>query len=165
MASRSLIAYAFGLLGFIFIKVLAPGFFARQNTRTPVRIGIIAMLVNIVLNLIFVVPLAHAGLALATSLAAFLNAGLLYRALRAEGVYRPVPGWASLLLRVAIACGVMGAVLTVGVGEIVTWLSWGVSARLTHLALWIAVGVAAYFFSLWLVGLRWRDMTAKTRQV
>jgi putative peptidoglycan lipid II flippase len=165
MASRSLIAYAFGLLGFIFIKVLAPGFFARQNTRTPVRIGIIAMLVNIVLNLIFVVPLAHAGLALATSLAAFLNAGLLYRALRAEGVYRPVPGWASLLLRVAIACGVMGAVLTVGVGEIVTWLSWGVSARLTHLALWIAVAVAAYFFSLWLVGLRWRDMTAKTRQV
>lgn len=165
MASRSLIAYAFGLLGFIFIKVLAPGFFARQNTRTPVRIGIIAMLVNIVLNLIFVVPLAHAGLALATSLAAFLNAGLLYRALRAEGVYRPVAGWASLLLRVAIACGVMGAVLTVGVGEIVTWLSWGVSARLTHLALWIAVAVAAYLFSLWLVGLRWRDMTVKTRQV
>ncbi|MCI0401198.1 MAG: murein biosynthesis integral membrane protein MurJ [Gammaproteobacteria bacterium] len=165
MASRSLMAFSLGLLGFIFIKVLAPGFFARQDTRTPVRIGVIAMVANIVLSLLLVIPLAHAGLALSTSLSAFLNAGLLYRALRAQGAYRPMPGWTPLLLRVAIASGVLGAVLTAGVGEITTWLSWGVSARALHLALWIAVGAATYLISLWLAGLRWRDMTGQAPPV
>ena len=78
MASRSLISYAIGLVGFILIKVLASGYFSRQDTKTPVKIGVVAMFANIILNLILIIPLAHAGLALATSLATFINAGLLY---------------------------------------------------------------------------------------
>ena len=78
-------------------SMVAPGYFARQDTRTPVRVGIIALVANLVLNLALVVPLAHAGLALATSLAAFINAGLLYRGLRLGGHHRPRPGWGAFV--------------------------------------------------------------------
>ena len=99
MATLSLRAYAIGLMAFMLIKVLAPGFFARQDMRTPVRIGVIAMLSNMVLNLLFVVPLhyywqiGHVGLAAATSVSAFLNAGLLFIFLRKNGIYRPSGQW------------------------------------------------------------------------
>ena len=93
MAARSLLAFAAGLLAFVAVKVLATGYFSRQDTRTPVRVGVVAMLSNIVLNLALVVPLAHAGLALATTLSACLNAGLLLRGLVVRGVFRPRPGW------------------------------------------------------------------------
>ena len=111
MATLSLMAYSFGLLGFILVKVLVPGYFARQDTKTPVKIGIIALLVNMLLNVAFVVPWyqsgapgPHAGLALATSLSSFLNAGLLYRGLRRDGVIRHRLGWSRFLLRVLVAC-------------------------------------------------------------
>lgn len=105
--SHSLIAYSVGLVGFVLIKILASGFYSRQDTRTPVKIAVIAMVANMVLNLILIWPLAHAGLALATSLAALLNAGLLYRGLRTEGVFQPQPGWRRFLLRIAMASGCM----------------------------------------------------------
>lgn len=85
MSAQSLRAYSAGLLAFMLIKVLAPGFFAREDTKTPVKIGIIAMVANMVFNLILIFPLAHAGLALATSLSAWLNGYLLWRGLRKEG--------------------------------------------------------------------------------
>ena len=114
MAARSLVAYGSGLMGFVFIKVLAPGFFARQDTRTPVKIGVIAMVVNMVLNLALVLPLAHAGLALATALSAYVNAALLLRVLLNEGIYRPAPGWGGYLARVGISSAVMAGVLITG---------------------------------------------------
>jgi putative peptidoglycan lipid II flippase len=161
MASRSLMAYSVGLTGFILVKVLAPGFYARQDTRTPVRIGVIAMVVNMVLNVALVFPLAHAGLALATSLAAFVNAGLLYRALYREGIYRPQPGWGRLLQRVVVASVVMGVVLWVGSGELAAWLEWRALERAARLLLWIAVAAFAYGACLWLLGLRMRHLTMR----
>lgn len=154
MAARSLMAYSVGLCGFILIKVLAPGYYSRQDMRTPVRIGVIAMLGNITLNLMLVWSLAHAGLALATSLAAFINAGLLYRGLRKEAVYRPRSGWGVLFLRSMIAGGVMAAVLWWGTGGIEEWLAAGVLERAVRLCLWLIVAVLVYFGSLALLGVR-----------
>jgi putative peptidoglycan lipid II flippase len=161
MAARSLMAYAVGLQGFILVKVLAPGYFARQDTRTPVRIGIIAMLVNVVLNLALVVPLAHAGLALATSLAAFVNGGLLLRGLRRDGVYRPQPGWPALALRVALASLAMAGLLWWGSGDLDRWSAWSGPVRAGQLLLWVTLGAAAYFALLAAVGLRPRHLHAE----
>src|SRR5690606_3972351 len=107
MSAQALMAFALGLVGFIAVKVLAPGFFARQDTRTPTRIGVIALLANIALSVALVYPLAHTGLALAISIAAFVNAGLLFFRLRRRGIYRALPGWPAFLLRTFGATGVM----------------------------------------------------------
>ncbi|HIE54215.1 MAG TPA: murein biosynthesis integral membrane protein MurJ, partial [Chromatiaceae bacterium] len=133
MARQSLMAYAAGLLAFILIKVLAPGYYARQDTTTPVRIGIIAMLVNMVFNLVLIFPLKHAGLALATSLSAFVNAALLYRGLRKAGVYRPSAQWPLLWVRVCLASAAMVAVLSVAVPALEYWSSMGVWERVAEL--------------------------------
>ncbi|MFT5085056.1 MAG: putative peptidoglycan lipid II flippase, partial [Lentisphaeria bacterium] len=109
MVRVSLSAYAIGLTAFMLIKVLASGYFSRQDMKTPVRIGVIAMLSNMVLNVLFVVPLhvfwqvGHAGLALATSVSAFINAGLLYRGLVQSEAYTPSAGWARHFLRLLLA--------------------------------------------------------------
>lgn len=116
MATLSLRAYAIGLVAFMLIKVLAPGFFARQDMRTPVRIGVIAMLSNMVLNLLFVIPLhyywqiGHLGLAAATSVSAFLNAGLLLIYLRKKGIYSPAGQW--LKFSVQLSCAVVLMIAT-----------------------------------------------------
>ena len=161
MASLSLMAYALGLLGFILVKVLAPGYYARQDTRTPVRIGVIAMLANMLLNVLFVVPLVwleipgpHTGLALATACSAFLNAGLLLRGLRAEGVFRARPGWGRLLLQVLLANLVLALVVLLTAGNLAEWLSWGWLERVTRLVFSIASGALAYGAMLWLLGIR-----------
>jgi putative peptidoglycan lipid II flippase len=156
MSQRSLIAYSFGLVPFIAIKVLAPGYYARQDTRTPVRYAVGAMLTNMVLNIILVFPLAHAGLALATSLAAWLNASLLFRGLRRNEVYHPQTGWGSLVLRGLVACAVMGAVLWMGGAGLEGWMHLGKWQRAMHLAGWVVVGVAAYFATLLALGIRLR---------
>lgn len=165
MATLSLMAYALGLLGFILIKVLAPGFYAQQNTRTPVRIGIIAMVANMILNILFVVPMSlmgfegpHAGLALATSASAFINAMLLYRTLRHQGIYQPQAEWPRLLLRIMFASVLMGVLLWWGSGDLTQWLEWRWLDRVWHLALWVALGALVYFGSLWVTGLRLSDM-------
>ncbi len=111
MSARSLMAFALGLVAFMLIKVLAPGFYARQDTRSPVKYGLIAMGANTAMVLMLVWPLAHAGLALATSLAAFLNAGLLFFNLRRRDIYQPQPGWTKFLLQLTVANLAMGLVL------------------------------------------------------
>ncbi len=160
MSRLSLVAYALGLLGFILVKVLAPGFYARQDTRTPVRIGIRAMLWNMLLNVLFVVPLVltgfqgpHMGLALATAASAFINAGLLFRRLRETGIYRPGPGWRLFFLRVALANLVMGGVLYAGSEPVETWADWSSLERLSGLLLWIGVGASSYFLTLLALGM------------
>ena len=158
MATLSLMAYSLGLLGFILVKVLAPGFFARQDMRTPVRIGIIAMVANMVLNVILVFPLAHAGLALATALSATLNAALLFRMLRREGVYAPEPGWARLTMQVGLANGAMAAVLWFGVEDLAVWFEWGGLTRVGVLMAWIGIAAVVYFLVLWLTGVRFKTL-------
>ncbi len=154
MASRSLMAYSLGLLAFMLIKVLAPGFYARQDTRTPVRIGVTAMVTNMLLNVILIFPLAHVGLALATSLSSYLNATLLYRHLQRHQVYRPSPGWSRFFIQLGIANLGMGLVLWVSVGELSDWLEADARARLLHLTWLVAGGLLTYLLSALLVGIR-----------
>ena len=165
MAGLSLMAYTVGLPAFMLIKVLAPAFYSRKDTRTPVRIAIVALVTNMVLNLVFVVPLVmleiagpHAGLALATSLAAWVNAGLLYRMLRKQQVYRPETGWRQFLLQLGLAGAVLGAVLYWGSPAMPVWLDWSVWSRVSGLFIWIMAGTGAYFIALHLVGLRLRSL-------
>lgn len=167
MAALSLTAYAFGLLGFILVKVLAPGYYARQDTRTPVRIGIMAMGANMLLNLVFVVPLAwmgvngaHAGLALATSVAAFLNAWLLLRGLRQRSVYTPEPGWGRVAAQVVLAGGVMAFAVWLLTGDLERWLAWGTWHRAAMLAGVVLGGAAIYAAVLWLSGVRLQALRA-----
>jgi integral membrane protein MviN len=160
MAAQSLAAYALGLMGFILVKVLLPAFYARQDTRTPVRIAVGAILSNLVLSLALIFPLAHAGLALATSLAALINASLLYVTLCRRKYYRPLPGWVALLLRVSLANTVMAVVLWIGVEELDAWLRWNAFERAWHLSGWIAAGAGTYFLALLVVGIRPRHIQA-----
>ncbi|MDX9741022.1 MAG: murein biosynthesis integral membrane protein MurJ [Gammaproteobacteria bacterium] len=162
MSRLSLMAYALGLTGFILVKVLAAAFFSRQDMRTPVRIAIIAMVANMVLNVAFVAPMVmldipgpHAGLAVATALASFLNAALLYRGLRKSG-FSPHAGWGAFGLRILAGCLVMGAVLVPLAGDLGIWLDAGWQSRASRLALCVAAGALAYFAALWLMGMRWR---------
>jgi putative peptidoglycan lipid II flippase len=158
MAARSLVAYAGGLLAFILVKVLAPGYFARQDTRTPVRIGMIAMGANMVLNLLLVFPLAHAGLALATTLSACLNAILLWRGLRRQGVYVRRPGWPLFALRVSLASLAMFLALGWWLQPLAAWSGWSAATRATELGLGIGLGAAVYGVVLLGSGLRPRHL-------
>ncbi len=161
MARESLMAYSLGLVSFIAIKVLATGFYARQDTKTPVKIGIIAMASNMVMNIILVFPLAHTGLALATSLSALLNAVLLYRGLRKESVYQPKPGWVILIIKVLTATTIMVFVLWWGIGDLGDWLEWNWYQRAIQLSLWIAVGCAVYFSILFMTGINLKRLLSR----
>jgi putative peptidoglycan lipid II flippase len=160
MSQRSLMAYSLGLLPFILIKVFAPGFYARQDTRTPVRIAVIAMAANIVLNLVLVFPLAHAGLALATTLAAGLNALLLYRGLRRDGVYHPPEGWVMLMIKGVSACVVMGGVLSWMAGDLALWLELSRWEKVWRLLAAVGLGVMIYFGTLFMLGIRKRHFSS-----
>jgi putative peptidoglycan lipid II flippase len=158
MAGLALMAYSVGLMGFILVKVLAPGFFSRQDTRTPVRIAVIAMVANMAMNLMLIWSLAHVGLALATALAAWINGGLLYRTLRRQGVYRPGPGWGRFLLQVGLAAAGLAALLLYGVADLSTWAARDGLERALHLAGWVAAGVAVYGLLLLVAGVRPRQL-------
>lgn len=159
MAGRSLMAYAAGLPAFVLIKVLAAGFFSRQDTKTPVRIGAFAMLANILLNLALVGPLAHAGLALATSLSACLQAFLLYRLLKRDRVYQPGRGWPAFMGRIMLGLAGLGAIVLAGAGDPLPWLDWDAWRRGLSLLLLVALGMAGYFSLLWGLGLRFGRLT------
>lgn len=157
-SARALEAYSLGVLAFMLIKVLAPGFFARQDMKTPVRIAVTCMIANMVFNLILIWPLKHVGLALATSLSSLLNAFLLFWGLYKVGVFRPQPGWALFGLRLAAGCAAMVAVvlwLNVPSGE---WFAWGWERRALQLALLVGAGIAAFLAALVALGLRPRDL-------
>lgn len=162
MAQRSLMAYSLGLVPFIMIKVLAPGFYGRQDTKTPVRIAIYAMLTNMVFNIILVFPLAHAGLALATTLSACLNASLLFRGLRRDDVLILEPGWTSLILRGLTASAVMGVALFVFSGDLNSWVSMDLWGKIWRLLMLIVSGAGVYFVVLLLLGIRTSHFRAGT---
>jgi putative peptidoglycan lipid II flippase len=161
MATYALMAYSWGLLGFSLVKVLAPGYFARQDTKTPVRVGLIALGVNMGLNVAVVLPAYKAGfpiphvlLATSTCISAAVNTFLLWRGLRRDGVYRPGPGWWRLLLQIGVASVAMGALLWWLGGDLDGWIAAGALERAARLALCVVAGAAAYFGVLFLLGVR-----------
>jgi putative peptidoglycan lipid II flippase len=160
MASISVAAFAVGLPAFVLIKVLATGFFSRQDTATPVKIGAIAMLSNIVLNLLLMRPLQHAGLALATSLSAYLNAGLLYYRLRQLQHYQPQAGWGNYVLKLGAAVAIMTLVLVLLVPAAEYWYALGMLDRVWRLLFWVVAGAVIYLLVLYLAGIRLRAMMA-----
>ena len=161
MTRNALIAYSVGLLGLILVKVLAPGFYARQNIKTPVKIALIALVATQAMNLALIWPLQHAGLALAIGLGACLNAGLLYYKLRQHKIYSPQPGWSIFALKIAAAIAVMGACLWFAAGGPEAWLTMSPSVKALRLTGIVALGGTAYFGALWLLGFRPRDFVRR----
>jgi len=159
---EALVAYTVGLTGLILVKVLAPGFYARQNVRTPVRIALISLAATQIMNLAFIGWIGHAGLALSIGLAACLNAGMLYRGLRRLDIYHPQPGWAGFLLKLAAAMLVMATALWFAMGSEAGWLEATFLARIIHLAWLVPLGCATYFATLWVLGFRLRDFKRRT---
>jgi len=157
MTARSLMAYSLGLLGFILVKVLVPGFTSRKDTKTPVRFGIYAMVANMLLNIALVFPLAHAGLALATSLGAFFNASLLLFRLLKTKVYQPSAGWRIFILRIILGCSAMAALIYHCV-DISLWQNWRLLDRAWNLAMWIGIAASLYAVVLLVSGLRLRHL-------
>jgi putative peptidoglycan lipid II flippase len=162
MSGKSLLAYSLGLPAFILIKVFATGFFSRQDTSTPVKIGAFAMFANIGFNFVLVGLFAHAGLALATSLSAILQAFLLFWLLRKDGVYRPTSGWLTFMLQITAAVTVMALLIVYFVAAPEQWFAWGMFQRVAQLSMWIMIGAISYFSMLWITGIRWHNMTAKS---
>jgi len=165
MSAYSLVAYSAGLPAFIAVKVLAPGYYARQDTRTPVKIALIAMASNMLLNLLFVGVLLyqgfegpHAGLALASSVAAYLNAILLFRGLRKREVYAPEKGWLRLWVAVGVASVAMGALLFFMTHDIESWIQASVPLRIKNLTLGICFGGIVYVFTCMVAGLKTHDL-------
>jgi len=154
MTRQALVAYSVGLVGIILVKVLAPGFYARQNIRTPVKIAIFTLLATQAMNLIFIWHLKHAGLALAIGLGACINAGILYFQLRKQGIFTPQPGWTVFLAKLGLALALMGAGLWLGMGEAGQWVAYGFRQRALHLGLLVMGGVVVYFATLWALGFR-----------
>ncbi len=158
MARKSLTMFALGIAPFMLIKILAAGFYAKQNMRTPVRIGILAMISNMVFNIILIWPLKHAGIALATSLSAMLNSGLLFYFLRKEKIYIPREGWRFFSFRLLIANIVLVIFLWVSSGDVYTWVTHDTGWRVIHLSMLLLGSAGIYFASLWLSGIRPRDV-------
>ena len=169
MARLSLMAYSSGLLGFTLVKVLVPGYFSRQDTKTPVKVGLIAFAANLILNIALVVPWVrggyagpHTALALATALSAFLNAFLLYKGLRKAGVLKPLAGWGRLLLRIVAANGVMAMLLLEFSPPLSAWYEVGALTRCWWLAVAVTAGGLAYLATLFATGFRMSDVRIKS---
>jgi putative peptidoglycan lipid II flippase len=161
MTRQALMAYSVGLVGIIMVKILAPGFYARQNVVTPVKIGVLTLLATQAMNLIFIGPLKHAGLALAIGLGACLNAGLLYRVLRKSEIYKPVAGWPVFLLKVGISVGLMAVVLYFAMGPSAWWLAAGWEKKIPAVMGLVLLGGAAYAGCLLAFGFRPRDFSRR----
>ena len=157
MTAQCLQVMSVGIVAFMLIKVLAPGFYARQNTRMPVKIGMIAMASNMVFNLLLYKHLAHVGLATSSMLSACLNAGMLGWALHREGVLVFQPGWARFMLRLCSGCALLGTGLVLFTPERQQWLNWGIDKRALVMTLEVSLAMAAYVGWLFLTGMRLRD--------
>ena len=170
MAALSLQAFAAGLIGFSFVKILAPAYFAREDTKTPVKIGLIALAVNFVLSVALAWWLtragfagAHAGLALAISVAAILNAWLLYRGLRRDRVLTLSPGWGAFLFRILVANIAMAACLVYFDQPLDWWLAETAWARSVRLGMVVCAGASVYFAALFVVGGRPSQLGHRSR--
>ncbi|MDO8846235.1 MAG: murein biosynthesis integral membrane protein MurJ [Methylicorpusculum sp.] len=156
-ACSSLRGYSSGLLGFMLIKLLVPAFTSRKDVMTPMRYGLYALAANFILNLILVFPFAHGGLAYATSIAAYLNAGLLLAALIRGGFYKPEKQWGSFFIRLIAANSLMVLVLIAVMNPLV-WLEWGVAERSLGLLGSIVMAAVFYLLALYLLGFRLKQV-------
>ena len=161
MTRQALVAYSIGLVGMILVKILAPGFYARQNVMTPVKIGVLTLVATQLMNLAFIVPLKHAGLALALGLGACLNAGLLYRALRKAGIYIPQPGWGPFAAKTALAVCAMAALLYFVMPSGAWWLQATWQQKVPAIAGLVLLGALAYGALLLTLGFRPRDFARR----
>lgn len=161
MTTYALWAYGIGFIGFSLIKVLTPGFYARQETKQPMRfaitglcVGMAASLVLFALALHFHIAAAHVGLAASTSLTAWVNATLLLRRLRRDGIYVPRQGWGRYALQLLFANLALAGVVIYGAGPLADWMASGAMARALRVLLVIAAGILVYFVVLAVCGLR-----------
>lgn len=160
MTQRALIAYSVGLIGLIVVKVLAPGFYSRQDIKTPVKIAIVTLILTQLMNLAFIGPLKHAGLSLSIGLAACLNASLLYWQLRKQKIFTPQPGWMAFLLRLVVAVLVMSGVLLGMLHIMPEWSLGTMPWRLLRLMAVVLAGIAAYFAALAVLGFKVKNLPA-----
>src|SRR3990172_4290757 len=161
MTSRALVGYSVGLAGLILVKILAPGFYARQDIMTPVKIGIVTLLATQAMNALFIGWIQHAGLALSIGLGACLNSAILFHYLRKHGIYQPEPGWAKFFTKVCIAVLVLALTLWFGMGSEQSWLSSSGWSRILRLSALVAGGVVIYFSVLGLLGFRPKDFSRR----
>ncbi|MDX1376369.1 MAG: murein biosynthesis integral membrane protein MurJ [Burkholderiales bacterium] len=159
MTRQALVAYSVGLIGMILVKILAPGFYARQNVATPVRIAVLTLVATQAMNLAFIVPLKHAGLALAVGLGACLNAALLFRMLRRQGIFRAQPGWTRFLARVLASAALMALAIGFAMGRAEWWLAAPGLHKAPALAGLVLLGAAVYGGSLLAMGIRVKDFS------
>lgn len=162
MTRQALMAYSLGLLGLILVKVLAPAFYSRQNIKTPVKIALFTLASTQLMNLAFIGPFKHAGLALAIGLGACMNAGLLYFYLRKANVFKPQAGWYAFMFKLAIAVSAMAMVLHIAAGADSIWMAYRVVPKLLHLLMLLVLGSTTYFFVLWALGIRIKDFMKRT---
>lgn len=158
MTAQAVAAYGVGLSGLIFIKVLAPAFYAKQDIRTPVKIAISVMLATQLMNVLFVPFFKHAGLALSVGLGACVNAALLYWGLRRRGIYQPKKGWLIFLSKLVIALALM-ALVALQLSARVDWIAQQQASWLRggFLGGIILTCMAVYFTTLFALGFRWQD--------
>ncbi|SIN72313.1 murein biosynthesis integral membrane protein MurJ [Salinivibrio sp. ES.052] len=157
-ASLSLVAYACGLVNFMVIKVLAPGYYARQDTKTPVKYGVVAMVSNMVFNAIFAYFFSYVGLAIATALSALINAGLLYQGLHRRHIYRLSQSTLTFILKLLVAVSVMVVGLYVLMPSLSQWVAMSLFSRSVSLAGCIIGGGALYLVTAVLCGVRLGDI-------
>ena len=151
---KSLIALGSGVPAFMMVKVLASGFYARQDIKTPVKVGALVMLVNSLLCLVFIWPLAHAGLTLASALAGYINCAILLFLLKRRGIYQPMTGWLKYILQLGVANTAVAVYLLLMAGSVSFWLAQSPVLRLTWLLAHVTVAVLIYFVSLYVTGIR-----------
>jgi putative peptidoglycan lipid II flippase len=161
MTRNALVGYSIGLIGMLLVKVLAPAFYARQDIRTPVKIGIVTLIATQLMNLIFIQWFQHAGLALAIGLGSCLNSGILFYLLRKQGIFQPETGWLKFVVKLAVALLALGWVLWFGMGTERYWLTTFGWARVGHLAWLVVLGVLVYFAVLWVLGFRVKDFSRR----
>jgi putative peptidoglycan lipid II flippase len=157
MTQKSVMAYSIGLQAFMLVKLLSSAFYARQDIKTPVRVGVVSMICNMLLNAALIIPLAHAGLALATSLAAWINAVVLYLLLYKGKIYQPQSGWGKFLCQMFFANMLLCVFYYFASPNTEVWIAWHLGTRLLRLAFLCGGAFVIYFSSLWLLGIRWRD--------
>ncbi|MFW2570426.1 murein biosynthesis integral membrane protein MurJ [Legionella sp. 29fVS95] len=151
---KSLIALGSGVPAFMMVKVLASGFYARQDIKTPVKVGALVMLINSLLCLVFIWPLAHAGLTLASALAGYINCAILLFLLKRRGIYQPMTGWLKYILQLGVANTAVAVYLLLMTGSMSFWLAQSPVLRLTWLLAHVTVAVLIYFVSLYVTGIR-----------
>jgi putative peptidoglycan lipid II flippase len=161
MSRSALVGYSVGLIGLILVKILAPGFYARQDIKTPVKIGIVTLVATQLMNLAFIGWIQHAGLALSIGLGACLNSAILFHYLRKHGIYRPEPGWAWFFFKISIAVLALAITLWFGMGSEQHWFDTSGWSRILHLTGLVVIGIVVYFAVLFGLGFRLKDFAKR----